>query len=151
MLRKLFLHILNGLSARYLDLQQCWDEAGKPGLSPQQKCTTAIRQLAYEGAADIFDEYLHVADTTGHDCLKQFCKGMIQTFGPTYLQKPTAQDCQLLLNWHGRVQNFSAGRIQCRTRGYNCNPKTLVFIIIYILSSIIHKIHIGPAVASQLL
>ncbi|XP_041995713.1 uncharacterized protein LOC121745834 [Salvia splendens] len=43
MLRELFLSIVNGLSARYPDFQQRWDAAGKLGLSPPQKCTTAIR------------------------------------------------------------------------------------------------------------
>lgn len=43
MRNELFLRIVNGLSARYPDFQQRWDTAGKPGLSPLQKCTIAIR------------------------------------------------------------------------------------------------------------
>ncbi|XP_047953192.1 uncharacterized protein LOC125199069 [Salvia hispanica] len=115
MRRELFLRIVNGLSARYPDFQQRWDAAGKPGLSPLQKCTTAIRQLAYGGCADMFDEYLHVADTTGRDCLKKFCKGVIETFGPTYLRKPTVQDCQFLLDLHWRTHGFPGmlGSIDC--------------------------------------
>ncbi|XP_041995715.1 uncharacterized protein LOC121745835 [Salvia splendens] len=58
---------------------------------------------------------LHVADTIGRDCLKKFCKGVIQTFGPTYLQKPTAQDCKFLLDLHWRVHGFPGmlGSIDC--------------------------------------
>ncbi|XP_047961520.1 uncharacterized protein LOC125206287 [Salvia hispanica] len=108
MRRELFLRIVNGLSVCYPNFQQHWDATGKPGLSPLQKCMTAIRQLAYGGCADMFDEYLHVADTTGRDCLKKFCKGVIETFGPTYLRKPTAQDCQFLLDLHWRVHGFPA-------------------------------------------
>ena len=40
----------------------------------------------------MFGEYLHVADTTGRECLKKYCKPVIQIFGPSYLRKPTAQD-----------------------------------------------------------
>ncbi|XP_047953628.1 uncharacterized protein LOC125199769, partial [Salvia hispanica] len=117
MRKELFLRIVNGLSVRYPDFQQRWDTTNKPGLSPLQKCTTAIRQLAYGGigCVDMFDEYLHVAGITGRDCMTKFCKGVIQTFGPTYLRKPTAQDCQFLLNLHGRVNGFPdmLGSVDC--------------------------------------
>ena len=44
-----------------------------PGLAPLHKCTVALRQLAYDTMADMFDEYLHVGETTGRNCLKNFC------------------------------------------------------------------------------
>ncbi|KAI5446185.1 hypothetical protein KIW84_014152 [Lathyrus oleraceus] len=34
------------------------DATGKMGLSPLQKCTTAIRMLAYGSPADLVDEYV---------------------------------------------------------------------------------------------
>ena len=36
------------------------DAVSKLGHTPIQKCTAPIRQLAYGGAADIFDEYCDI-------------------------------------------------------------------------------------------
>ncbi|XP_042472534.1 uncharacterized protein LOC122055231 [Zingiber officinale] len=50
------------------------DAVGKKGLSPLQKCTAAIRQLAYGVSADHYDEYLRIAETTTIQCLFNFCR-----------------------------------------------------------------------------
>ena len=74
-----------------------------------------VQQLAYGGSADMFDEYLNVAETTGCECLKNFCQGVRETFGDTYPRKPTAANCQVLLDLHGMTHNFSEmlGSINC--------------------------------------
>ncbi|XP_042003653.1 uncharacterized protein LOC121752599 [Salvia splendens] len=87
MRRELFLRIVKVLAACYPRFQSRWDADGKLRLLPLHKCTTVIRQMVYEGATDMFDEYLHVVNTTGHECLKKYCKGVIQIFSPTYLRK----------------------------------------------------------------
>ncbi|XP_047962030.1 uncharacterized protein LOC125206853 [Salvia hispanica] len=56
--RPLFMHIVGALERRYEFFRIREDAAGKPGHTPIQKCTAAIRQLAYGGPADMFDEYL---------------------------------------------------------------------------------------------
>ncbi|XP_057779565.1 uncharacterized protein LOC130998149 [Salvia miltiorrhiza] len=56
------------------------DARGRDSLTPLQICTVAIRQLATGVSADTFDEYLKVADTIGHLCLKRFCKTVIRTY-----------------------------------------------------------------------
>ncbi|XP_042005900.1 uncharacterized protein LOC121754642 [Salvia splendens] len=71
-----------------------------------QKYTVDIRQLAYGGTVDMFHECLHVGDTTGRKCLKNFCQGVRETFGDTYLRKPTVADCQYLLDLDRRTHNF---------------------------------------------
>ncbi|XP_047979203.1 uncharacterized protein LOC125221123 [Salvia hispanica] len=93
MRRSLFLRIVNALSARYPEFRLQRDATGKPGLSPLQKCTVAIRQLAYGGSADMFDEYLQCGETTGNECLKNFCQGVREIFGEHYLRSPDAADC----------------------------------------------------------
>ena len=70
MLQELFLSIVQTLEARDEYFQYREDGIGRPGLTPLQKCTVALRQLAYGTTADMFDEYLHVGETTGRDCLK---------------------------------------------------------------------------------
>ncbi|XP_073136908.1 uncharacterized protein [Henckelia pumila] len=58
MRRELFLRIVNALQnhSEYFQLRR--DATGRKGLSPLQKCTAAIRQLAYGAPADHYDEYL---------------------------------------------------------------------------------------------
>ncbi|XP_042065431.1 uncharacterized protein LOC121808941 [Salvia splendens] len=104
--RYLFVHIVQTLSACYLYIQQQSDASGRPGLSPLQKYIAAIRQLAYGGPSDMFDKYLHIGDTTGRECPKEFCKGIIKTFSSTYLRKSTHADSKYLLDLHGRVHGF---------------------------------------------
>ncbi|XP_075479388.1 uncharacterized protein LOC142520271 [Primulina tabacum] len=60
MQRELFLHIVNALEANSMYFQMRNDAARRKGLSPLQKCTAAIRQLAYGVLADHVDEYLHM-------------------------------------------------------------------------------------------
>ncbi|XP_042041192.1 uncharacterized protein LOC121786621 [Salvia splendens] len=85
------------------------------GLSTLQKCTAAIRQLAYAGLTDMFDEYLNMGETTSLEVLRQFCRDIRAIFGSEYLRKPTVQDCQILLDMHGTVHNFPGmmGNIDC--------------------------------------
>ncbi|XP_047979455.1 uncharacterized protein LOC125221381 [Salvia hispanica] len=82
------------------------DAVGKPGLTPLQKCTVAIRQLAYGGAADMFDEYLHIGESTAVECLQNFCAGVRAIFGEVYLWSPSPEDCQRLIDMHGYVHGF---------------------------------------------
>ncbi|XP_047940155.1 uncharacterized protein LOC125187576 [Salvia hispanica] len=91
------------------------DATGRPGLSTYQKCTTTIRQLSYAGPTDMFDEYLQMGETTALKMLRQFCKGIKEIFKGEYLRKPTAEECQRLINMHGTVHHFPGmmGSIDC--------------------------------------
>ena len=80
--------------------------AGKPRLSPLTKCMIALRQLACDTMADMFNEYLHVGDSTGQECLVKFCEGVVEAFSTTYLPKPNATVCQFLLDMQERVHDF---------------------------------------------
>ncbi|XP_042012147.1 uncharacterized protein LOC121760569 [Salvia splendens] len=46
------------------------DCTGQIGLSTFQKCTAAIRQLAYAGQADMFDEYLQIGSNNDINILQ---------------------------------------------------------------------------------
>lgn len=74
-----------------------------------------LRKLSYLGASNMFDEYLLVADTTGRECLNYFCKGVIETFGATYLRSPTLADSLYLFDLHEGVHGFLGmlGSIDC--------------------------------------
>ncbi|XP_047938227.1 uncharacterized protein LOC125185687 [Salvia hispanica] len=108
MSQRLFIHIADCLSQRYRCFTLRSDATGRPGLSTYQKCTAAIRQLAYAGLADMFDEYLQMGETTALKTLRQFCKGIKELFKGEYLRKPTAEECQRLINMHGLCIIFRA-------------------------------------------
>ncbi|XP_057803484.1 uncharacterized protein LOC131018792 [Salvia miltiorrhiza] len=91
MSRELFLRIVNALEVDPY-FQQRPDAIGRLSFSPIQKCTAAVRQLAYETAVDCCDEYLRIGETTALECLKKFCKAVVRIFGGTYLRRPTIAD-----------------------------------------------------------
>uniref|UniRef100_A0A0D3BKX6 Myb-like domain-containing protein n=1 Tax=Brassica oleracea var. oleracea TaxID=109376 RepID=A0A0D3BKX6_BRAOL len=84
------------------------------GLSPLQKCTAAIRMLAYGQSGDTYDEYLRLGDSTSRLCLENFTDAIIQLFGDEYLRSPTPEDLQRLLDV-GEVRGFPGmiGSIDC--------------------------------------
>lgn len=57
--------IVNWAVVRNVYFQQLYDAASRVGLSLLQKCTTAVRQLAYDVTTNKYDERLHVVATTG--------------------------------------------------------------------------------------
>ena len=63
----------------------------------------------------MWDEYLHIGETTARDCLQHFCQGVIEIFGEQYLRKPTPQDCEDLMQMHEDVHGFNGmlGSIDC--------------------------------------
>ncbi|XP_018465317.1 uncharacterized protein LOC108836691 [Raphanus sativus] len=90
------------------------DAAGRSGVSPLQKCTAAIRQLAYGGEADTVDEYVRLGETTARKCLHQFTAAIINLYGDQYLRRPTPEDLQRLL-YYGEERGFPGmvGSIDC--------------------------------------
>ena len=81
----LFMKIVDALSDHYDYFKQRDDALGIRGLSPIQKCTAAIRQLAYGTPADYNDEYVRIGESTAIVCLMKFCQGVVEIFGPVYL------------------------------------------------------------------
>ncbi|XP_057774846.1 uncharacterized protein LOC130993827 [Salvia miltiorrhiza] len=92
MQKELFLHIVEAVQGEDTYFQMSHDARGQDSLTPLQKCTAAIRQLATGVSADTFDEYLKVAETTGRLCLKKFCTVVIWAFGAHYLRRPMQTD-----------------------------------------------------------
>nr|XP_043633734.1 uncharacterized protein LOC122604942 [Erigeron canadensis] len=98
--------------------------SGRPGFNIFQKCTSAIRQLAYSFKADALDEYLQMAQDTGYQCLNAFCKCVIQLYRDEYLRKPTEADIERLTAKHAEVHGFPGmlGSIDCMHWGWRNYP-----------------------------
>jgi hypothetical protein len=95
--RRLFLHIVNSLGQWSPYFTYRTDCAGRVGLSPLQKCTAAMRMLAYGTPADALDEYLKIGKCTALECLDKFARGVIEVFGGEYLRRPTREDLERIL------------------------------------------------------
>ncbi|XP_057248131.1 uncharacterized protein LOC130590147 [Beta vulgaris subsp. vulgaris] len=58
----LFIRVVEAVTAKqHKYFEQRQDATGKLGATPIQKCTTALRMLAYGVAADSIDEYIKIA------------------------------------------------------------------------------------------
>ncbi|XP_033140906.1 uncharacterized protein LOC117131910 [Brassica rapa] len=112
--KPLFLRIVERLSTGVPYFRQRRNAHGRKGLSPLQKCTAAIRMLAYGQSGDTYDEYLRLGESTALLCLEHFTNGIIDFFGEEYLRRPTAEDLQRLLDI-GEVRGFPRmiGSIDC--------------------------------------
>ncbi|KAH9608328.1 hypothetical protein KSS87_008911, partial [Heliosperma pusillum] len=105
---------VEALSASDRVFQQRHGGNGRPSFSPLQRCTSAIRVLAYGTSTDSVDEYLRMSDTSIRDSLKSFVEGVIQNFGTVYLRRPNPDDLARLLHM-GQVRGFPGmlGSIDC--------------------------------------
>ena len=104
--KSLFMHIVDRLSNDVQFFRQKKDGIRRLGLSTLQKCTSAIRVLAYGSSLDTVDEYLRLDATTTRLCVKIFVEAIINLFGDEYLRRPTPDDLQLLLHI-GELRGFS--------------------------------------------
>ncbi|XP_071712833.1 uncharacterized protein [Rutidosis leptorrhynchoides] len=91
------------------------DALGRLGFTTEQKITSALRQLAYGTAADMFDEYLQMSEATSIICLNMFCKCVLELYVDEYLRKPTSSDIARLYSAHEEKHGFKGmlGSIDC--------------------------------------
>ncbi|GKB82708.1 hypothetical protein Tco_0949603 [Tanacetum coccineum] len=62
-----------------------------------QKCTTAMRMLAYGASFDAVDGYLRMSGAVTRNSLMAFVRGIISCFSDTYLRRPNEDDLTRLL------------------------------------------------------
>uniref|UniRef100_A0A0D3A5A6 DDE Tnp4 domain-containing protein n=1 Tax=Brassica oleracea var. oleracea TaxID=109376 RepID=A0A0D3A5A6_BRAOL len=120
--KPLFMRIVHHLSIEVEYFQPTQDAVGRSSLSPLQKCTATICQLAYGGGTDTIDEYVRLGETIARKCLHHFTAGIIHLFGDEYLRHPTPEDLERLLHI-GEQRGFPGmvGSIDCMHWGWkNC-------------------------------
>jgi hypothetical protein len=118
----LFLSIMHKISETSLYFCERYDATGHAALIMLQKCTTALRQLAYGIAADTIDEYLMLRKITALECLEYYCSDIIECFRDEFLRRPTIVDTQCLLaKAEERVFPDMLGSIDCmHWQCHNC-------------------------------
>jgi hypothetical protein len=92
MKRNVFLRIMAVVAEHDPWFVQKKDCAGCLGLSSLQKCTAAIRMLAYGVAADSTDEYCHLDESTAIKSLKRFIIAVCACFESHFLRQPMRAD-----------------------------------------------------------
>ncbi|XP_071699799.1 uncharacterized protein [Rutidosis leptorrhynchoides] len=103
------------ISSYFRFFHQRRDATGLLGFTVYQKVTSAIRQLAYAVAPDIFDEYMHIGESTTYHCLENYFKSVIHLFSSEYLRKSNANNVQCLITQHEQIHGFSGmlGSLDC--------------------------------------
>jgi hypothetical protein len=94
MRRELFLSIVDRVCAYDQWFVQRPDATGRMGLSSLQKCTTAVRMLAYGVVADATDEYVRLGASTADEALCHFCVAIRGCFESTFLRQPSREDLE---------------------------------------------------------
>ncbi|XP_021729341.1 protein ALP1-like [Chenopodium quinoa] len=112
--KPLFCRIMNKVVEGDPFFQQRRNAAGRLGLSPLQKCTAAIRMLAYGVAPDAVDEYIRMGQTTSRKSMQHFTQGVIKHFEAEYLRSPTDEDLRRILH-QNEMRGFLGmiGSIDC--------------------------------------
>ena len=114
MRRHVFNRIREGVVAHdpYFDCKE--DTLVKLGFSSYQKCTVAIRMLAYGIPGDLVDEYVRMSESTCLLSLHSFCTIVVEVFGPEYLRETNAADTERLLAINAeRGFPYMLGSIDC--------------------------------------
>jgi hypothetical protein len=94
MRRELFLRIVDSVVQFDPWFAQRQDACDRFSFSSLQKCTAAIRMLAYGMAADACDEYCRLGASTAQECLRRFVIAVRGIFESTYLRQPTREDLE---------------------------------------------------------
>ncbi|XP_062713728.1 uncharacterized protein LOC109428065 [Aedes albopictus] len=97
MTKAMFLMIVEDLKSHDAFFTLRCDAAGKIGLSPIQKCTAALRMLAYGSSASSLDENIRIGESTTLLNLRKFCESIITVYGPKFLRPPNQEEVQTLM------------------------------------------------------
>ncbi|GJU11979.1 ALP1-like protein isoform X1 [Tanacetum coccineum] len=103
------------------------DAIGRNSIGPILKCTSAIRQMAYDTSPDAFDEYLQIAERTSRECLNHFTKCIHVLYHAKFLRRPTATDIQKTYQLHKNKHGLPGmlRSIDCMHWDWKNYPKSL--------------------------
>ncbi|GJV44494.1 RNA-directed DNA polymerase, eukaryota [Tanacetum coccineum] len=80
--------------------RQRYDACVRLSIDPILKCTSAIRQLAYDTDPDAFNEYLQIDERCSRQCLENFTKCIHVLYVEKLLRKSTSADTEKTYKLH---------------------------------------------------
>ncbi|XP_071677269.1 uncharacterized protein [Lolium perenne] len=95
--KDLFLKIVHGVREYDKYFMAKKDCIGLWGFTSIQKCTAAMRYLAYRAPPDTANDYLRMAESTCTETLYRFCRAVIAVFAKNYLRAPRKDDTARIL------------------------------------------------------
>ena len=98
MRRELFLRIVDEVTAKNIFFKQRRDAAGQLGFSALDKCTVAVKMLAYGGPADELDDHLKMGESTALETLKEFVMTVVKLFGKEFPRPPKSEEIEHILS-----------------------------------------------------
>jgi len=138
---RLFRNILQDIEINNPYFRQLPDACGRLGASAVQKCTAALRVLAYGRSADSIDEYVRLGESTIIECVKQFADSIVNLYAEQYLNRPTAEEMKSISEFNAK-RGFPGmlGSLDCmhwiwknapkahqgQYKGYKKNASTMV-------------------------
>jgi hypothetical protein len=110
MRRELFLCLVDAVCCFDPWFVQKRDALGRLGLSSLQKCTAALRTLAYGVPADACDEYCRLGESTALEAMKRWVVAVRGVFEAQYLRQPSRADFekQVQINTNRRLPDMFA-------------------------------------------
>ena len=114
MSRNMFMRLVQGVREHDPWFKLKKDVVGTVGFSSIQKCTTAMRMIAYGVPADNQDDYLRMPESTALKAMYRFARAVVAVFGPNYLRGPTEQETTRILAMN-KARGFRGmlGSINC--------------------------------------
>ena len=97
MRRHVFERLLHDVQHANPYFRQKMDRADRPGFSPHQKVTIALRMLAYASLADAMDDTYGMFESTCLDNLAEFCHTVVQIYKEEYLREPNQANLARLI------------------------------------------------------
>nr|GEU52171.1 protein ALP1-like [Tanacetum cinerariifolium] len=115
MARPLFNEIITAVINHAPFFRNNIDCTEKEGIFRLLKCTSSIRQLAYDVHSEFLDEYIQISERTSRTALDHFCQAVMQIYGPEFLRKPTVTDVEKLYLHHEEKHDFPRmlGSLDC--------------------------------------
>ncbi|XP_071683215.1 uncharacterized protein [Lolium perenne] len=121
--KELFLKIVHGVREYDKYFMAKKDCTGLWGFTSIQKCTAAMRCLAYGAPPDTANDYLRMAELTCTETLYRFCQAVIAVFAKDYLRAPRQDDTtRILQNNAARGFPGMLGSIDCMHWGWKNYP-----------------------------
>ena len=95
--KNMFMRLVHGVREHDPWFKLKKDAVGTVGFSSIQKCTTAMRMIAYGIPADNQDDYLRMSESTALKAMYRFARAVVAMFGPHYLRGPNEEETTRIL------------------------------------------------------